>query len=97
MFGRCGIPQLLDAALAGYHVTVFAYGQTGTGKTHTMVGDTVGGTESHGREYPVSTDGSTTECPQCIPDYTRSGRAGAPPSSHTHQSLPPKIETYTAG
>ena len=25
----CGIPQLLDAALSGYNVTVFAYGQTG--------------------------------------------------------------------
>lgn len=25
----CGIQQLLDAALAGYHVTIFAYGQTG--------------------------------------------------------------------
>lgn len=25
----CGIHQLLDAALAGYHVTIFAYGQTG--------------------------------------------------------------------
>ena len=27
----CGIPQLLDAALSGYNVTVFAYGQTGEG------------------------------------------------------------------
>ncbi|WIA28382.1 hypothetical protein OEZ86_010928 [Tetradesmus obliquus] len=34
----CGIQQLLDAALAGYHVTIFAYGQTGSGKTHTMSG-----------------------------------------------------------
>jgi len=25
----CGINQLLDAALAGYHVTILAYGQTG--------------------------------------------------------------------
>ena len=25
----CGIPQLLDAALSGYNVTIFAYGQTG--------------------------------------------------------------------
>jgi hypothetical protein len=25
----CGVHQLLDAALAGYHVTVLAYGQTG--------------------------------------------------------------------
>lgn len=28
----CGVPQLLDAALAGYNVTIFAYGQTGEGK-----------------------------------------------------------------
>ncbi|GIL79398.1 hypothetical protein Vretifemale_8687 [Volvox reticuliferus] len=34
----CGVPQLLDAALAGYNVTVFAYGQTGSGKTYTMSG-----------------------------------------------------------
>jgi hypothetical protein len=24
-----GLPQLLDAALSGYHVCIFAYGQTG--------------------------------------------------------------------
>ena len=34
----CGITQLLDAALAGFHVTIFAYGQTGSGKTFTMSG-----------------------------------------------------------
>ena len=34
----CGIPSLLDAALAGFHVTVLAYGQTGSGKTFTMSG-----------------------------------------------------------
>eukprot|EP00198_Chlamydomonas_reinhardtii_P014309 XP_001703646.1 predicted protein [Chlamydomonas reinhardtii] len=32
------VSQLLDAALAGYNVTVFAYGQTGSGKTYTMSG-----------------------------------------------------------
>lgn len=30
-------PQL-DAALAGFNATLFAYGQTGTGKTHTVLG-----------------------------------------------------------
>lgn len=25
----CGVPQLLDAAMSGYNVTIFAYGQTG--------------------------------------------------------------------
>ena len=34
----CGVTQLLDAALAGFHVTLFAYGQTGSGKTFTMAG-----------------------------------------------------------
>ena len=29
---------LLRAALAGYNSTIFTYGQTGTGKTHTMLG-----------------------------------------------------------
>lgn len=30
---------LIDEVLSGYNCTVFAYGQTGTGKTHTMVGN----------------------------------------------------------
>ena len=30
--------RIVDAALQGYNGTVFAYGQTGTGKTHTMEG-----------------------------------------------------------
>lgn len=34
----CSISTLLDAALAGFHVTIFAYGQTGSGKTFTMAG-----------------------------------------------------------
>ncbi|TXT09198.1 hypothetical protein VHUM_02672 [Vanrija humicola] len=31
--------SMLDEVLAGYNCTIFAYGQTGTGKTHTMQGD----------------------------------------------------------
>jgi kinesin family protein 11 len=31
---------MLSEVLEGYNVTVFAYGQTGTGKTFTMLGDT---------------------------------------------------------
>lgn len=30
---------MIKEVLAGYNCTVFAYGQTGTGKTHTMIGD----------------------------------------------------------
>ena len=29
---------VVDSALAGYNATIFAYGQTGTGKTYTMEG-----------------------------------------------------------
>jgi chromosomal replication initiation ATPase DnaA len=31
--------SVVDYVLKGYNGTIFAYGQTGTGKTHTMVGD----------------------------------------------------------
>lgn len=34
----CGASQLMDAAMAGYNATIFAYGQTSSGKTHTMFG-----------------------------------------------------------
>jgi hypothetical protein len=34
LYNQCGITALVDAALQGYSVTVFAFGQTGTGKTH---------------------------------------------------------------
>lgn len=37
--------QVLKAAFDGFNACVFAYGQTGTGKTHTMMG------------YPVSVNG----------------------------------------
>jgi kinesin family protein 3/17 len=30
---------LVESVLEGYNGTIFAYGQTGCGKTHTMVGD----------------------------------------------------------
>jgi len=32
---------LVNDVLAGYNATIFAYGQTGTGKTYTMEGDIV--------------------------------------------------------
>ena len=31
--------SLVESVLEGYNGTIFAYGQTGTGKTHTMIGD----------------------------------------------------------
>ncbi|KAK7416644.1 Kinesin-related motor protein [Neonectria punicea] len=33
------VKPILDEMLAGYNCTIFAYGQTGTGKTYTMSGD----------------------------------------------------------
>merc|ERR1712070_1203632 len=33
------VESLLESVLDGYNVTIFAYGQTGAGKTWTMTGD----------------------------------------------------------
>lgn len=33
------VAPFINEVLSGYNCTVFAYGQTGTGKTHTMIGD----------------------------------------------------------
>ncbi|KAJ3060752.1 kinesin motor protein cin8, partial [Podochytrium sp. JEL0797] len=33
------VAPILDEVLMGYNCTIFAYGQTGTGKTYTMEGD----------------------------------------------------------
>ena len=38
MFNECNIASLLDRTIEGYHATLFAYGQTGAGKTYTMEG-----------------------------------------------------------
>ena len=37
-FEVSGAKRLIDAALDGYSATIFAYGQTGAGKTHTIAG-----------------------------------------------------------
>ena len=37
-FHNAGVPALIDSALGGYASTVFAFGQTGAGKTYTMAG-----------------------------------------------------------
>ena len=37
IFEQCAKP-IVDNILEGYNGTIFAYGQTGTGKTHTMTG-----------------------------------------------------------
>ena len=37
-FRECGLINLLDSAIGGYRSTAFAFGQTGAGKTHCIVG-----------------------------------------------------------
>ena len=39
IFCKVGKP-VVGSVLEGYNGTIFAYGQTGTGKTHTMIGNT---------------------------------------------------------
>ena len=38
IYQNCGW-AIVDSIMEGYNGTMFAYGQTGTGKTHTMVGE----------------------------------------------------------
>ena len=45
-FNECGITQLLDSTMEGYRTCAFAFGQTGAGKTFTMLGPTKGGHSS---------------------------------------------------
>lgn len=40
IFEQTGLP-ILESVLEGYNGTIFAYGQTGTGKTYTMEGGDV--------------------------------------------------------
>lgn len=44
------VQPVVDEVLQGYNCTVFAYGQTGTGKTHTMEGDV--SNKTHGVMQP---------------------------------------------
>lgn len=47
------VSPLIEEVLNGYNCTVFAYGQTGTGKTHTMVGEHTG-TDTHWQNVSIS-------------------------------------------
>lgn len=62
----CGATQLMDAAMAGYHATVFAYGQTGSGKTHTMFGHEDSSPGDDGAELH---EGLTIRCIRHIYDH----------------------------
>jgi len=52
-FNKMGVHDLLEQFLAGYNVTFIAYGQTGTGKTHTMFGSRLDKVAKHqGETFP---------------------------------------------
>jgi len=53
------VKDLLNEALEGYKVTVFAYGNTSSGKTHTILGGSGGG----GSSGSTSTTTSIVEGP----------------------------------
>lgn len=55
VFDAIQVPQLIEAALDGFPVTIFAYGQTGAGKSFTIFGKEDGLTERKLRAQP--TDG----------------------------------------
>lgn len=48
MFQDSGVQQLIHDTLQGYHTTLFAFGQTGAGKTYTMIGGDYGNEASLG-------------------------------------------------
>eukprot|EP00798_Chlamydomonas_sp_ICE-L_P020873 gene20873-27714_t len=48
--------QLIRSVLDGYNVCIFAYGQTGAGKTHTMSGTNVNDEEGRGINYRALDD-----------------------------------------
>ena len=39
VFEECGVRDLVQASIRGYNATLFAYGPTGCGKTHTTLGE----------------------------------------------------------
>lgn len=48
MLYETAVAPMVDEVLQGFNCTVFAYGQTGTGKTHTMTGDMVSSSVTEG-------------------------------------------------
>ena len=52
-FSKLGLQDLIDQFISGYNVTFLAYGQTGTGKTHTMFGSRLDKVAEHqGVDFP---------------------------------------------
>ncbi|KIZ03519.1 Kinesin-like protein [Monoraphidium neglectum] len=57
VFETVGAP-VVDNCLSGYNSSVFAYGQTGAGKTHTMTGRVAGGGDAAAQEQVGDAPGS---------------------------------------
>lgn len=53
------VGPLIDQVMQGYNCTVFAYGQTGTGKTHTMEG-------CMGTDVPIERDPQAGIIPRAL-------------------------------
>lgn len=43
LFNVCGMDELVEAAVDGYNITVFAFGQTGSSKTYSIIGPSIAG------------------------------------------------------
>ncbi|KAJ2008110.1 Kinesin- motor protein [Coemansia thaxteri] len=57
------VSPILDEVMQGYNCTIFAYGQTGTGKTYTMEGDLDASEVDHGLAVPAlpSSNGNSSD------------------------------------
>mmetsp|Transcript_3037 Transcript_3037/g.3174 ORF Transcript_3037/g.3174 Transcript_3037/m.3174 type:complete len:1094 (-) Transcript_3037:19-3300(-) len=62
------VRPIVDETLAGFNCTIFAYGQTGTGKTHTMEGDIH--SEEHAGIVPRSVKAILEELEASDSEYT---------------------------
>eukprot|EP01012_Entosiphon_sulcatum_P056262 TRINITY_DN7972_c0_g1_i1.p1 TRINITY_DN7972_c0_g1~~TRINITY_DN7972_c0_g1_i1.p1 ORF type:complete len:857 (+),score=108.70 TRINITY_DN7972_c0_g1_i1:28-2598(+) len=60
-FWNSGVPRLLNLSLQGLTTTVFAYGQTGTGKSFTMAGPEEGISVQEGDDLKDSSASSTVQ------------------------------------
>ena len=66
VFHKCKIHHIVDRVLEGFNATIFAYGQTSTGKTYTMEGYKYL-TDEYGRPIPeISDDDSIGITPRVI-------------------------------
>jgi len=91
IYKKIGLP-LLKHALEGYNVTVFAYGQTSSGKTFTMMGERKGKGDQHDevsrksrRKHYDAPNGAASV------DSSLSSLSPSAPSSTSQEGLIPRI------